>query len=188
MQHEHEHEARSGKPALVVIDVQNGVVADGHDIDGVVGRIAQMIDHARACEIPVVYVQHEDDELVPGTDAWQIRSELAPQAGEPVIHKHYPDTFAETNFAETLEQLGIGELVITGAQTDACVQSTLYGALRHGYQVTLVSDAHTTSPFTDNGVTFDPAVTIAHLNVVGRFLSYPGARSQVASTAEILAR
>src|SRR5690349_11896007 len=126
----HQLKERGGNTALVVIDVQNAVVADGHDVDGVLSRIAALIAHAREKDTPVVYVQHESDDLVPGSDAWQIRPEIAPAGTDPVIHKRFGDAFVETNFEETLANLGVGHLVITGAQTDACVRSTLVGALR----------------------------------------------------------
>ena len=179
---------RGGKTALVVIDVQNGVVEGGHDVDGVVGRIAQMVDHARATAVPVIFVQHEDEELVRDSEKWKLRNELQPRGDEPVISKHYPDTFAETNFEETLERLGIGHLVIAGAQTDACVQTTQIGALRDGYDVTLVTDAHTTSSWATDNYASDAADTIARINTSAPFIQFPNATSSVATTDDILKR
>ena len=177
---------RGGNKALVVIDVQNGVVADGHDVNGVLSRIASLIAHAKSCEIPVVFVQHESDDLVPDTDSWQIRSEIAPTGAEPVIHKRFGDAFIETNFEETLADLGVGHLVITGAQTDACVRSTLVGALRDGYDVTLVSDAHTTSDWEYRGVESKAVDTIARFNVEAGFIDYPNTESYVTDTDAVL--
>ncbi|MFL6178111.1 MAG: isochorismatase family protein, partial [Ornithinibacter sp.] len=82
--------------ALLVIDVQNGVVTGSHDRDGVVGRIATLVDKARAEDVPVVWVQHNDDALESGSQAWQIVSELSPSAAEPVVQKRYGDSFEGT--------------------------------------------------------------------------------------------
>lgn len=177
---------RGGKTALVVIDVQNGVVEDGHDADGVVQRIGQLIEHARSSELPVVYVQHEADDLVPESETWQIRPEIAPANGDPVVSKRYGDAFIETRFEETLAGLGIGHLVITGAQTDACVRATLVGALRDGYDVTLVSDAHTTSDWEYGGVQSKAAEVIARFNVEAAFMDYPNTESTTVTTETVL--
>jgi len=177
---------RGGNRALVVIDVQNGVVHDGHDADAVIGRIGKLIERARSSDVPVVYVQHESDDLVPATDAWQIRPEIAPANGEPVIHRRFGDAFIETNLEDTLAGLGVGHLVITGAQTDACIRATLVGALRDGYDVTLVSDAHTTSDWEYRGVQSKAAEVIARLNVEAAFFDYPNTESYVTSTATVL--
>jgi len=179
---------RGGKTALVVIDVQNDVLEEAWDASGVVGRIAQLITHARACDIPVMYVQHEDEWMAPGSAGWQIRAEIAPAQGEPVVHKHYPDSFADTDFEETLERLGIGELVITGAQSDGCVRATLHRALAEGYDVTLVSDAHTTSDREYQGVLIPADLSVTQLNASAPWVLYPGVTSRVATHEEILAR
>jgi nicotinamidase-related amidase len=181
-----ELQERGGKTALIVIDVQNGVVADGHEADAVVGRIGQLIAYARTCDIPVVYVQHESDELVPDSETWQIRPEIAPASGDPVVAKRYGDAFMETNFEEVLGKLGIGHLVVTGAQTDACVRATYTGALRDGYDVTLVSDAHTTSDWEYGGVQSKAAEVIARFNVEAAFYDYPNAKRTVATTDTVL--
>ena len=79
--------------ALMVIDVQNGVVAGSHDRDGVIGNINALVDKARAEEVPVVWVQHSDDGLEQGSDDWRIVDELSPGDGEPVVQKNYGDSF-----------------------------------------------------------------------------------------------
>ncbi|MFL6169961.1 MAG: isochorismatase family protein, partial [Ornithinibacter sp.] len=112
----------SGRPrtALMVVDVQNGVVVGGHDRDGVVGNIAGLVDRARAERVPVVWVQHSDDGLEQGSDNWQIVDELTPAEGEPVVQKHYGDSFEATDLEEVLAARGVGRVVVTGAQSDAC--------------------------------------------------------------------
>lgn len=173
---------RGGKTALVVIDVQNGVVADGWNVEGVISRIATLIATARENGTPVVYIQHETpgfDDLEVGSDAWRIHEAVAPAADEPVVAKRHADAFIETTLEDTLTGLGAGHLILTGAQSDACVRSTSYGALRAGYDITLVSDAHTTSDRpTDAGVIAAEQI-IAHLNLANQFIDYPETTSRV---------
>ena len=131
--------------ALVVIDVQRGVVAAAHDRDRVVANIATLVERARAQQTPVVWVLHSHPEHLPReSDAWQLVPELAIADGEPVVHKAWADSFEETDLEGVLAGLGVGRLVVSGAQTDECIRSTLHGALVRGYDATLVSDAHTT--------------------------------------------
>ena len=130
--------------ALLVIDVQNGVVGDAHDRDAVVANVGTVVDKARAAEVPVVWVQHSSDNLAQGSEQWEIVPELRPDASEALVPKRYPDSFEETTLESVLSDLEVGRLVVVGAQTDECVRSTLHGALVRGYDATLVSDAHTT--------------------------------------------
>ena len=137
--------------ALLVIDVQNGVVAEAHERDAVVANVGRMVEKARQEGIPVVWVQHSDEDLAKGSDEWRIVPELAPGDAEPLVHKNYGDSFEDTTLETVLSGLGVGRLVVVGAQTDACVRSTLHGALARGYDATLVSDAHTTEDQTSWG-------------------------------------
>lgn len=162
------------EPVLLVIDVQNGVVANAWDRDGVLERLAALIDRARTDGVPVVYVQHESDDLVPGTDPWRIHERIAPRDGEPVIAKRYGDAFVETTLPRTLEQLEAGHLYIAGAQTDACIRSTVHRAMGIGYDVALVSDCHTTDDFDWDGVKLSAEQIVGHLNLAIRYSDYPG--------------
>src|SRR5262249_11875957 len=130
--------------ALIVIDVQNGVVGEAYERDTVVANVGTVVDKARAAEVPVVWVQHSSDGLPQGTEQWEIVPELSPDTSEALVQKKYPDSFEETTLESVLADLGVGRLVVVGAQTDECVRSTLHGALVRGYDATLVSDAHTT--------------------------------------------
>jgi len=89
----------------------------------------------------VVWVQHSDEQLARGSDGWQLVSELVPGDAEPLVEKSYGDSFEETSLETVLSRLGVGRLVVVGAQTDWCVRSTLHGALARGYGANLVSDA-----------------------------------------------
>jgi nicotinamidase-related amidase len=129
--------------ALLVVDVQNGVVEGAHNRDEVVGNIRKLVDDARAHDVPVVWVQHQSDNLVPDTEKWQYVPELPINDDEPVVHKRYGDSFEDTTLEDELAQRGVGRVIVTGAQTDACIRSTIHGAFTRGYDTILVGDAHT---------------------------------------------
>ena len=159
--------------ALLVIDVQNGVVEGAHQRDAVVANIASLVDKARGEAVPVVWVQHSDDGLERESDAWRIVPELEPDGAEPLIEKHYGDSFEDTDLESVLSGLGVGRLVVTGAQTDACVRSTLHGAFVRGYDTTLVTDAHTTEDLSEWGAP-PPDQVIAHTNLYWKQQTAPG--------------
>lgn len=177
---------RSGT-ALMVIDVQNGVVDGAYDRDGVVERIAALVTRARHDGVPVVWVQHSDDgALEPGTPAWQIVPELAP-ADDALVHKRYGDAFEGTDLEQVLAGLGVDRLVVTGAETDACIRSTIHGAFARGYDTVLVGDAHTAGDKTEWGAPPVPDV-IAHTNLYWQYQTAPGKTAAVASAAEVSLR
>lgn len=132
------------RTALVIVDVQHGVVNQAWERDAVVGRIADLVARARSAGTPVVWVQHQEDQMAIGSDDWQLVDPLVPMAGEVRIDKRWGDSFAETELEPVLDRLGVSRLVLCGAQTDFCIIATLYGAIHRGYDVTLVEDAHTT--------------------------------------------
>ena len=170
--------------ALIVIDVQTKVVATAHARDAVVANIAEAVDRARAAGAPVIWVQHSNKDLPKGSDAWQIARELKPVAGEPVIEKLYGDAFEETTLEATLADLGVGRLVVAGAQSDACIRSTLHGGLTRGYDVTLVSDAHTTDDMSQWGAP-PPDQVIAHTNLYWKYHTAPGRTAAVATAKDV---
>ena len=130
--------------ALLVVDVQNDVVGDAWQRDEVVGRIADLVDRARTAEVPVVWVQHNAQDMPIGSPGWQIVDKLAPGDGEPRVDKQFGDSFADTDLESVFAGLNVGHLVLCGAQTDACITATMYGGIHRGYDVTLVEDGHTT--------------------------------------------
>lgn len=171
--------------ALLVIDVQNGVVAEAHARDAVVANVAALVDRARHEDVPVVWVQHNDDEsLVRESEHWQIVPELIPEDSEPLIEKRYGDSFEDTNLEAVLSGLGVGRLIVVGAQTDACVRSTLHGAFARGYDATLVADAHTTEDLSQWGAP-PPDQVIAHTNMYWSFQSAPGRTAGTVGTDDV---
>jgi nicotinamidase-related amidase len=137
--------------ALLVIDVQNAAVAGSYQRNAVVANIGSLVEKARRERVPVIWVQHSDEELERGSGDWQIVPELNPDDSEPLVEKHYGDSFEDTTLENVLSGLRVGRLVVVGAQTDACIRSTLHGAFARGYDATLVSDAHTTEDQTQWG-------------------------------------
>ncbi len=127
--------------ALLVVDVQNAAVAGSYQRDAVVANIASLVEKARREHVPVIWVQHSDEELERGSGDWQIVSELNPDGSEPLVEKHYGDSFEDTTLENVLSGLRVGRLVVVGAQTDACIRSTLHGAFARGYDATLSSAA-----------------------------------------------
>lgn len=172
------------KTALLVVDVQNDVVNGAYERDVVVARIATLVEHARTAGAPVVWVQHNDAGMLQGTDEWALVPELVPAIGEPHIDKQYGDAFEGTDLEEVLAGLGVGGVVVAGAETDACIRSTIHGAFARGYDTTLVGDAHTAGDKTAWGA---PPVdqVIAHTNLYWGHQSAPGKTAAVHTTEEV---
>jgi nicotinamidase-related amidase len=170
--------------ALLVIDVQNGVVAGAHNRDGVIANINTLVDKARAEDVPVVWVQHSDDNLPQGSEEWQYVPELVRRESEPLVHKNYGDSFEDTNLETVLAERGVGRLIVAGAQTDACIRSTLHGAIVRGYDATLVGDAHTTEDLSPYGAP-PPDLVIAHTNMYWSEQSAPGRRGGTVEAAKV---
>jgi nicotinamidase-related amidase len=169
--------------ALLVVDVQNDVVGEAHERDRVVGNVATLVDKARAAGTPVVWVQHSSEHLPMDTDPWRIVPELVPAEGEPLVHKTYGDSFEDTDLEEVLAGLDVGRIVVSGAQTDACIRSTLHGALARGYDTILVSDAHTTEDLSAYGAP-TPDLVIEHTNMYWSYQKAPGREAGTVTTAE----
>jgi nicotinamidase-related amidase len=170
--------------ALLVVDVQKGVVEEAHDRDAVVARIGSLVERARQERVPVVWVQHSDEHLVKGSDDWRIAPELTPGEAEPLIEKSYGDAFESTALEEVLSGLGIGRLIVVGAETDACIRSTIHGAFARGYDATLVSDAHTTNDQTEWGAP-PPEQVIAHTNLYWTYQTAPGRTAGTVETTAV---
>ena len=166
--------------ALLVIDVQNGVVGGAHERDAVVANVASLVERARRERVPVVWVQHSDEQLARGSEEWRIVPELAPGAVEPL----YCDSFEDTDLEAVLSGLGVGRLVVVGAQTDECVRSTLHGAFVRGYDATLVGDAHTTEDLSAWGAP-PPDLVIAHTNLYWSNQAAPGRMAGTVETKEV---
>lgn len=169
--------------ALLIVDVQRGVVDHAHDRDAVVANVATLVEKARACDVPVVWVQ-DHGELTQGSEAWQLVPELAVGEAEALVHKVYGDAFEDTDLEQVLATGKVGRLVVAGAQTDGCIRATLHGAFVRGYDTTLVTDAHTTEDLTQYGAP-PPDQVIAHTNLYWQFQAGPGRTAATVTTADV---
>ena len=170
--------------ALMVIDVQNGVVANAHQRDEVVANIGTLVDKAREEGVPIVWVQHSDEQIEKGSEDWKYVPELVRRESEPLVHKKFGDSFEDTDLEEVLAGAAVGRLVVTGAQTDACIRSTIHGAFARGYDVMLVGDAHTTEDQSAWGAP-PPDKVIAHTNLYWQDQRAPGRTAGVTETKDV---
>lgn len=171
--------------ALLVIDAQTGVFARVHDREAVVSAISNLVGGARDADIPVIWVRHNSDELPRGEAAWEIIPELgADEDEEAIVDKRFGDAFEDTTLETALEALGVGRLVVAGGQTDGCIRATIHGAFARGYDVTLVSDAHTTEDLSQYGAP-TPDKVIAHTNLYWKFQTGPGRTAQVLPAGKV---
>jgi nicotinamidase-related amidase len=170
--------------ALLVIDVQKGVVAGNYERDAVVANIGELVDKARHDGVPVVWVQHSDEHLQRGSEKWEIVPELKPDDAESKVDKSYGDSFEDTKLESVLSDLGVGRLIVAGAQTDQCIRSTLHGALARGYDTTLVKDAHTTEDQSEWGAP-PPKDVIAHTNLYWTYQTAPGRTAGIVETKDV---
>ena len=170
--------------ALMVIDVQNGVVTGAHERDAVVANIGALVDRARQQQVPVVWVQHSDEGMERDSEGWQVVPELSRLESEALVHKRFGDSFEDTDLEDVLARERVGRLVVTGAQTDACIRSTIHGAFARGYDVTLVGDAHTTEDQSAWGAP-PPDQVIAHTNLYWQYQAAPGRTAGVTSTEHV---
>ncbi len=170
--------------ALLVIDVQKDVTDGAQDRDTVVANIGSLVDKARAEGVPVVWVAHNDEGMPLDSDQWQYVDELTRADDEPLVNKTYGDSFEDTDLEDVLAEKGVGSLVVTGAQTDACIRATLHGGLARGYDVTLVSDAHTTQDMTQWG-NIPPADVITFTNLYWSFTTAPGRTTGVVKSDDV---
>lgn len=173
------------KKALMVIDLQNGVVDYSKNRNAVVARIAELVERARSTGTQVLWVQHSEDDMPIDSEYWQIVPELTPGHDERVIHKLWRSAFEETELEEVLEELEVDHLIITGAQTNYCVRHTIHAAIERGLDVTLVEDAHTTMDESWDGMVIPAEMIIAELNRACSDYDLPDSRVDVIAVAKV---
>lgn len=171
---------------LIVVDVQVGVMSEAWNASQIAANVARTVDRARNQGTPVIWVQHSDKELVQGSAEWQWVPELIRQDSEALIHKQFESSFEQTALEAELAQIGATHIALAGASTNWCIRATAYAALERGYDLTLISNAHTTrSMELDGGAKIEAASVITDLNVVMTWLSYPGRRNGTAKADDI---
>ncbi len=175
--------------ALLVIDMQEAVLAPCAGVPGVVARINALVGRARQAGVPIVFVQHQDagdPEMTAGSPGWRIVESLDRRPADPVVAKRHRDGFAATELGTTLDGVGARRLVVTGAQSDFCVQTTALSALFHGYDLTLVSDAHATEPAALPGGEVSADSLIELINSRFATLRQPGRTIEVVPAAALV--
>lgn len=174
------------KTVLVVVDTQVGVLENAWEASQIIQNIAMAVEKARGEGIPVIWVQHNDEELVYGTPNWQLVPELSPAEGELRLYKQFNSSFEQTSLEEALAQLGATHLMLAGAATNWCIRATAYGALDRGYDLTLIKDGHTTETIIfQDGRRIEAGDIILDLNLAMKWLSYPGRSNRTVSAKEI---
>ena len=174
------------KAVLLIVDVQVGVMSEAWDAPRIIKNVSRAVERARAQGVPVMWVQHSDQELAYDSPQWQWVPELVPADGEPLIHKRFNSSFEETALEEELARLGATHIALAGAATNWCIRATAYGALERGYDLTLIQDAHTTSNLALNdGVNIEAENIIRELNVAMTWVSYPGRTNGTAKAEEV---
>jgi nicotinamidase-related amidase len=175
------------KSVLLVVDVQADVVKGAWEADRVIGNVALTVERARARGVPVIWVQHNDDELVKDSPGWQWAPELVPAADECLIHKHFNSSFEQTTLDAELARLGATHIVLAGCATNWCIRATAYGALERGYDLTLVSDAHTTKTRElENGTKLEAPMLVQDLNIAMTWLSYPERKNDTMKAKDVV--
>lgn len=172
---------------LLVVDVQVGVMAEAWRPAPVIAQVAQAVALARAAGVPVVWVQHDDDEgLAHGSAAWQWVPALVPADDEHRVYKRFNSSFEATGLEAHLAAVGASHLVLAGAATNFCIRATAYAALERGYDLTLLADAHTTGDMTGPDGTQVPAEAVVNdLNATMTWLQYPGRRNAAVPAAQL---
>jgi len=173
-------------PVLIVVDVQVGVMNEAWDAARVIRNVSRVVQRARAERVPVIWVQHADENLPKGSPPWHWVAELVPADGEPLVDKAFNSAFEQTGLESALASLGATHIVLAGAATNWCIRATAYAALERGYDLTLVSDAHTTETMKlENGVTIAAGDVVQELNIAMTWLAYPGRRNATATAADV---
>jgi nicotinamidase-related amidase len=180
----------SSKPersALIVVDAQVGVFAKLWESTRVADNIEQLVREARGSGVPIIWVQHSDtDTLKLGSEAWQLLPRLVPEPSERVLHKTFNSSFAGTDLDAQLRAQHVTRVVLAGAASNWCIRATAYAALDRGYNLTLVSDAHSTESIpASEGHAVAAEAIVAETNIAFQWLSAPGVSTEATPTAEV---
>lgn len=150
----------TNKIALILVDIQNDYFMGGrwplHDMDRAATHAARLLSHARDTQRMVVHVRHEGASTAPffraGTKGAEIHQSVAPIADEPIILKHRPNSFHETNLLGLLHEAGITRLQIAGAMAQMCIDATTRAAKDYGFDVEIVAEACAAKAIDWNGI------------------------------------
>jgi len=162
------------KTALLIIDVQHGVFMrkeyDGMAIyneDILLNNLKRLIQKAKSANTPIIYIQHMYENfplMEKGQPLWDVHPNIKPESTDVIIEKYHADAFLNSTLDETLKNLGITDLVITGLQTAYCVDTTCRRAFSLGYKTVLVIDGHSTL---DSDILSADKIIAHHNSVLG---------------------
>ncbi len=174
------------KSVLVVVDVQVGVMDGAWEAPRVIQNVSRAVERARAAGVPVIWVQHSDEELLTGSDIWKLVPELVPAPGEALVAKKFESSFEQTTLEDELSKNNATQIILAGAASNWCIRATAYGALDRGYDLTLVADAHTTKTLEfQNGEKIEAEGIVKELNNAMTWLQYPGRKNTTATAEEV---
>lgn len=177
------------KQALLVIDVQNDYFAEGKmalekptEALRVIGELETAFHKKK---MPIIYIQHikesPADFFEQGSLGAQLHPSLAITDSSKIIEKQYPNSFFKTTLQQTLKDLAIEQVVITGMMTHMCVDSTTRASAELGYQPIVIADATATKSLQFNNN------TVSAQDVSLSFLAALTSFSKVITAEEFLA-
>jgi nicotinamidase-related amidase len=174
---------KGNSKVLVIVDVQVNIMKDAWEAKRIINNVARIVENARTNNIPVLWVKHSDDELLNGSAGWQWVPALVPAQNEPQLHKHFNSSFEQTRLEDELAKVSATHVVLAGALTNWCIRSTAFAALERGYDLTLVTDAHTTTATElEDGEVIEAESLVKELNVAMTWLTYPGRKNMAVNT------
>ena len=136
---------------LLVVDVQKLITNEKiYAYDRFIGNVRKLIEVSRKNGVEVIYVRHDDGEGQPlskGNDGYDIHEDFAPEAGEKVFDKSVNSPFRDTGLTEYLRSKGVRRLIVTGLQTEYCIDATVKCGFEHGFEMIVPEYCNTT---TDN--------------------------------------
>jgi len=180
------------RQALIVVDIQNDYFPQGKwplvGAEAAANNAARLIAAFRETGDPVVHIRHEFASadapfFTPGSDGAKLHSKVLNRPDEPVVLKHFVNSFRETNLQSILDEQGIKDLVIVGSMSHMCIDGITRAAADLGYGVTVIHDACASRDLEFNGLTVPAA------QVHAAFMSALGfAYASVVSADEFLRR
>lgn len=176
--------------ALLVIDMQKGSFTQRtprFDTEGVVSRINRLSSALRERNFPVIFIQHDGDnrgEFEKNTLEWELLDALDVEPTDILIDKYVNDVFYQSKLHECLKESNISQLIITGCATDFCVESTVQSALSKDFDITVISDGHTTGERPN----LTAQQVIAHYNWVWKNMIPTKGKMDVLSFEDVIKR
>lgn len=164
--------------ALILIDIQKDYFSGGRkELVGSIeaaGAATRLLAEFRKASWPVIHIQHVSVQpaatfFLPGTAGIEIYPSVTPQPDEPVVIKHYPNSFRETDLLEIIRRANVDGILFCGMMTSMCIDATVRAAFDLGFTCTIAQDACATLDLTFNGE------TIPARQVHGSFLAALGA-------------